>query len=58
MADSLFGVPPDARGPMPEEMANHLFVVHENIQKSMKDVYHALWPKVERVPEDMAVLAK
>ena len=43
---------------MPEEMVNHLSVVHESARKSMKDVYQALWPEVEHVPEDMAALAK
>ena len=43
---------------MPEEMVNHLSVVHESAWKSMKDVYQALWTKVEQVPEDMVVLAE
>jgi hypothetical protein len=39
-------------------MAARLSEVHESARRSMKEVFMALWPKVEHIPEDMAVLAE
>ena len=39
-------------------MATRLAEVHESAHKSMKEVFKALWPEVEHVPEDMAVLTE
>jgi hypothetical protein len=39
-------------------MATWLAEVHESACKSMKEVFKVLWPEVEHIPEDMAVLAE
>ena len=54
----LTGLPPEARGPVPEDLSIRLPEVHERAWKAMKDVHQALWPEVVPVPEEMAMLAE
>lgn len=58
LAVSLPILPPDARGPVSEDMVAHLSVVCESAWKSMKDVFQALWFEVVQVPEEIVVLAE